>query len=232
VSGELSKRYVALGDSTTEGLCDPAPRQSGLRSASEWFGWADRLAVILDGHARLGGSPFEFANLAGRSGRIDDVLETQIPEAIVRRADLVSVMVGEEDLLDPGSDPDGLAARLAAGVGELRGSGATVLLANCFDPQVAEFLSPFRGRAAAFNGNIWEIARQTGSHVLDVWGIREFQQSSMWADDRTHLSTMGHRLLAARAAHVLGIPYAEIAARTALSVQPTGAHPAGVRAPQ
>nr|WP_158863825.1 SGNH/GDSL hydrolase family protein [Leifsonia sp. AG29] len=198
-------RYVALGDSLTEGLCDAAPRRPG-----SWLGWADRLAGILDGDARLAGRSFEFANLAVRGRRIDDVVADQIPHALRLQPDLVSVMIGGNDLMSPAADPDLLAARLESGVSALRSSGATVLLANVFDPQFAFFLKPFRGRAAVFNANIWSIARDHGAIVLDVWGVRDFQEPSMWASDRVHLSARGHRLLASRAAHTLGVPYAEV----------------------
>ncbi|MGH1548538.1 hypothetical protein ACRAWB_04910 [Leifsonia poae] len=46
--------------------------------------------------------------------------------------------------------------------------------------------------------------------MLDVWGVREFRDPAMWASDRVHLSTRGHRLLAAQAAHALGVPFAQI----------------------
>lgn len=207
-------RYVALGDSITEGLCDVQPAQ-GVASAGAWVGWADRLAAILDGDARLAGHPFEFANLAVRGRRIADVVDGQVPHALRLGPDLVSVMVGGNDLMSPAADPDALASRLDSGIRSLRAAGTTVLLANLFDPQFAFFLKPFRGRAAVFNANIWSIARDHQALVLDVWGVREFQDSSMWASDRVHLSARGHRLLAARAAHTLGVPYAEIAATAA-----------------
>ncbi|MEO7015629.1 MAG: SGNH/GDSL hydrolase family protein [Leifsonia sp.] len=208
-------RYVALGDSITEGLCDAAPGHP-----SGWLGWADRLAAILDGDARLAGHPFEFANLAVRGRRIGDVVGDQIPRALTLRPDLVSVMVGGNDLMSPAADPDALAHRLGTGIRSLRAAGATVLLANIFDPQFAFFLKPFRGRAAVFNANLWSVARDTESTVLDVWGVREFQNGAMWASDRVHLSSRGHRLLAARAAHTLGVPYAEIAAATTAEPAP------------
>ncbi|KRC50883.1 hypothetical protein ASE16_07910 [Leifsonia sp. Root227] len=207
-------RYVALGDSITEGLCDAPPPQ-GIAPTSGWIGWADRLAAILDGDARLAGHPFEFANLAVRGRRIADVVDDQVPDALRLGPDLVSVMVGGNDLMSPAADPDALASRLDSGIRSLRATGATVLLANLFDPQFAFFLKPFRGRAAVFNANIWSIARDHQAIVLDVWGVREFQDNSMWASDRVHLSARGHRLLAAHAAHTLGVPYAEIAATTA-----------------
>ena len=199
-------RYVALGDSITEGLCDPAPARPGT-----WLGWADRLAGILDGDARLSGHTVEFANLAVRGRRIADVVGEQVPGALALKPDLVSVLVGANDLMSPAADPDALAERLADGVRMLRAHGTTVLLANLFDPQFAFFLKPFRGRAAVFNANIWSIARDHHAVVLDVWGVREFRDPAMWGADRVHLSSRGHRLLATQAAHALGVPYAETA---------------------
>jgi len=197
---------VALGDSITEGLCDPAPARPGT-----WLGWADRLAGILDGDARLSGHTVEFANLAVRGRRIADVVGEQVPGALALKPDLVSVLVGANDLMSPAADPDALAERLADGVRMLRAHGTTVLLANLFDPQFAFFLKPFRGRAAVFNANIWSIARDHHAVVLDVWGVREFRDPAMWGADRVHLSSRGHRLLATQAAHALGVPYAETA---------------------
>lgn len=199
-------RYVALGDSITEGLCDAAPNRHG-----SWLGWADRLAGILDGDAHLAGQSLEFANLAVRGRRISDVVGDQIPHAVSMQPDLVSVLIGGNDLMSPSADPDALAAELETGVRALRAAGSSVLLANLFDPQFAFFLKPFRGRAAVFNANIWSIARDHQATVLDVWGVREFREAGMWASDRVHLSSRGHRVLASLAAHTLGVPYAETA---------------------
>lgn len=187
---------MAVGDSITEGLCDAV---AGDRE--RWIGWADRLATILDHEA--GG--IEFANLAVRGRRVADVLENQIPAAIALDADLVSVMIGGNDLMTAVADPDHLATRIESGVVELRKRGIDVLLATCFDPQFAFFLKPLRGRAAVFNANLWSIARAHSAYTLDLWGIREFRNRSMWAEDRVHLTTAGHRLLAGRAARALDI---------------------------
>lgn len=211
-------RYVALGDSITEGFCDPV-----VGSGEPWFGWADRLATILDGNARLRGNPFEYANLGVRGRRVRHVVDEQVPRAIELQADLASVLIGGNDLMSPRADPDALAAELESGVAQLRAAGADVLLATCFDPRFAFFLKPFRGRAAVFNANLWSIARTYGTYTLDLWGARELQSASMWAEDRVHLTTAGHRVLASRAAHALGVPYYELpAAASASHVQPLG----------
>ena len=63
-------RYVALGDSQTEGLWD-GDDDAGLA------GFADRLAVMVDSL-----SPgLQYANLAIRGKQIRDVLEIQLPQA-------------------------------------------------------------------------------------------------------------------------------------------------------
>ena len=53
-SGERSAapftRYVAIGDSFTEGMADPDPRRP-----DEYAGWADRLAAHLSERARMAG---------------------------------------------------------------------------------------------------------------------------------------------------------------------------------
>jgi lysophospholipase L1-like esterase len=209
------QRYIALGDPLTGGPRERAP--DGVRSdrpgPSERPGWADRLAAILDRDARLGDAGrggVEFADLAERGRCVRDVVEQQVPRAVQLRADLVSLMVGGDDLTGPRGDPDALAARLDDGVAALRASGADVLLATSPDPRTAPALRPLMGRAAAFNAHLWSIARGHGTFVLDVWGMRELRHPGLWAEDRAHLGALGHRLLASRAAHSLGVAYAEV----------------------
>lgn len=80
-------RYVALGDSQTEGLWD-GDDTVGLR------GFADRLAEELDRlHPGLA-----YANLAIRGRRIRDVLHEQLPQALAMEPDLVTVCVGMNDV--------------------------------------------------------------------------------------------------------------------------------------
>ena len=166
--------------------------------------------MILDGNARLRGVPFAFANLAVGGKCVEHMVAEQAPRAIELKSDLVSILVGGNDLAGERADPDALAARVEAGVAAVRASGADVLLATCFDPRFS--LKPLRGRAAAFNAHLWSIARKHETFTLDLWGMRELHNGGMWAQDRIHLAPAGHRLLASRAAHALGIPYFELAA--------------------
>lgn len=197
------RRFAALGDSITEGWCDPVV---GL--GEPWFGWADRLALEIDHRQReLGVSGrLEFANLAVRGRRVRHVVEDQIPAAIGMRADLVSVAIGGNDLGVPRSDPDELAALLESGVAPLAATGATVLLATTFDPGHSPYPSLIRGRSAAFTAHVHSIAQRHGCRVLDLWGLRLLSDRRMWAEDRVHPSTRGHLAILAAAARALGMP--------------------------
>ena len=201
------QRYVALGDSITEGLCDPI-----VGRGEPWLGWADRLAAILARHAELRGGTLEFANLAVRGRRVRDVVTVQVPHAIELRADLVSILVGGNDLMSAKADPDALAAEIESAVAKLRASPAV----TCCSPRrstrgshssssrCADALRCSTRTCGASRASIRTI-------TLDLWGMRELQHPSMWAEDRVHLSPAGHRLIATRAAHALHVPYFEIA---------------------
>ena len=195
-------RFAALGDSITEGWCDPV-----IGAGEPWFGWADRLALEIDGHQRtLGHRRLEFANLAVRGRRVRHVVEDQIPAAIAMRADLVSVLVGGNDLSALRPDPDRLAAELDAGVAQLARTGATVLLATAYDPGFSPYLRMLRGRAAVFTAHIHAFAAKHGCLVLDLWTIPGLADPSMWSEDRLHPSTRGHLALLGAAASALGLP--------------------------
>lgn len=67
----------------------------------------------------------------------------------------------------------------------------------------------FRGwadRLAAFNRRLADTAREAGAIVLEFWDDSEFLDHRMWASDRVHMSSAGHRLLSYRAADALGVP--------------------------
>lgn len=192
------QRYIALGDSFTEGLSDHDPARPG-----EFRGWADRLAGHL---AAAAPGDVEYANLAIRGRLLRQVVEEQVPVALAAEPDLVSLVAGGNDLMRPGSDPDELAATLEAAVVRLRANGADVLLATGVDPRQTPILRRMRGRIAVFNANVWSLAARTGSVVLDQWGAGWIQDARLWDTDRIHLTAEGHRRMGLAAAAALGLP--------------------------
>lgn len=192
-------RYVAIGDSFTEGMSDPDPTREDA-----YVGWADRLAHHLDGVAAAERLPFGYANLAVRGRTLDDVVGPQLDAAMSMTPDLVSMVGGGNDLLRPSVDLDGLASRLEAAVVRLRASGADVLLATPTDTRDAGLFRALRGRHAVHSANIFTIAQDHGCHVLNLWGLRALRDWRMWAPDRIHLTTEGHRRVALAALTALG----------------------------
>jgi lysophospholipase L1-like esterase len=196
------QRYIALGDSFTEGLSDPDPA-----GPDAFRGWADRLAEHLAAAAPAGG--IEYANLAIRGRLLPQVLAEQVPVALAAGPDLVSLVAGGNDLLRPGADPDRLAADLEAAVVSFRRAGADVLLATGVDPRQTPIIRRTRGRVAVFNAHLWSIAARQGAVVLDQWGAAWLQDARLWdPGDRIHLTAEGHRRTALAAAAALGVPVA------------------------
>lgn len=195
-------RYVALGDSLTEGLCDASRMPPG-----QYRGWADRLAQLL-AHARDEREPFRYANLAVRSRRVEHVLHDQLPRALALRPDLVSVLIGANDLVGRRADPVRLAAALEEGVATLRAAGIDVLLVTPFLPR-RRAARIFARRFAVYASELRRIAGATGAILLDLDALPAIGDLDLWADDKVHLRSRGHRFLAYRAAEALGVPDAE-----------------------
>jgi lysophospholipase L1-like esterase len=191
------RRYIALGDSFTEGLNDPDPARPG-----EFRGWADRLAEHL---AAATPDDVEYANLAIRGRLLPEVIEEQVPVALDARPDLVSLIAGGNDLLRPGGDPDAIATVLEEAVVRIRATGADVLLGTGTDPRKTPIIRRIRGKVAVFNADIWSIAARHGAAVLDQWGAAWLQDPRMWDSDRIHLTAEGHRRVALLAADALGV---------------------------
>ena len=200
----LWSRYVAIGDSFTEGMSDNDPLLVGSGSHGEFAGWADRLAAHLSEMAQDSGLGFGYANLAVRGRKLADVVGPQLDKALALEPDLVSIVGGGNDILRPKADLDALASRLEGAVQRIRATGADVLMATPVDPAEAPLVKATRGRAGIHAANIWSIARRHGAHVIDQWGLHALRDWRMWADDRIHMTSEGHRRVAMAALQALG----------------------------
>ncbi len=196
-------RYVAVGDSLTEGLCDTSRMPAG-----EYRGWADRLAMLIAVGSSAGES-VAYANLAVRSRRVRDAIDVQLPRAAALGADLVTVLIGANDLVGRGARPVRLADELGEAVSRLRATGCDVLLVTAFLPR-RPLTRLFRRRFRVYNARLRELAHATGSMLLDVDAVPGLIDDERWAADRVHLNAAGHRGIAYAAARVLGVPDASV----------------------
>jgi lysophospholipase L1-like esterase len=180
-------RYVAIGDSFTEGIGDPEPESPG-----GYRGWADRVAEVLS----EGKEDFAYANLAIRGRLLQQIIDEQIEPALALGPDLITISAGGNDIIRPGTDPDEVASRLDAAVARLSASGATVVVFTGPDIGMTPVLGRVRGKVAIYNENIHVIAQKYDAIVANMWSLRELGDARMWAPDRLHFSPIGHHTIA------------------------------------
>lgn len=191
-------RYVALGDSFTEGVGDVDPtRPNGLR------GWADRVAEQLARHDE----GFAYANLAIRGRLLDAVIAEQLEPAVAMNPDLVTIYAGGNDLMRPGLDVDALVDRYDTAIGKLAATGATVVVFTAYDTGWPPVFRKLRGRIAIYNELVREVADRHGVMVLDYWRLKGFDDYRMWDTDRLHMSSLGHTRMAAEVLDLLGVDH-------------------------
>lgn len=196
MAGESYSRYVALGDSQTEGLWD-GDDTVGLE------GFADRLAVRL---AELN-PDVRYANLAVRGRRIRDVLDDQLPRAVAMRPDLITSCIGMNDVTRPGGTFEAALEDIAVLHARLAETGATIVTTTF--PDLAKILPVGRfleGRVLQMNAVIRAAAARHGLRLVDLYAADSMGDPDTWSPDRVHGSPAGHELFAAAAADALGLP--------------------------
>ncbi|GAA1192829.1 SGNH/GDSL hydrolase family protein [Prauserella alba] len=191
----MFERFVAVGDSFTEGVGDDDPAYpNGVR------GWADLVAESL----AVANPDLGYANLAVRGRLLGQVVAEQLDPALALRPDLVTLYAGGNDLMRPRPDIDGLTEAYDEAVRTLAASGATVVLFTGVDGVADPVFRKMRGRTAVYNEHVRLIAARHGALVVDMWAMRVLRDRRMWSDDRIHLGPHGHRAVATAVLDTLG----------------------------
>ena len=202
-NGHVSRftRFIAFGDSITEGLCDDIV-------AGQYVGWADRVAYVL-AHEQTG---FEYFNLAVRGKRLEQVVADQIPlgiEFIEGSQTLVSFHAGANNILRPGYEPDVIFSMYQETVRRLAATGAQVMLftvQEVADPQTRT-QRLWNSRFGGFNNMVRKTANEVGALLLDGNTHEVFFDKRLIAPDRLHLNADGHRRVASAVLANLGMPH-------------------------
>jgi lysophospholipase L1-like esterase len=195
------ERYVALGDSTSEGMDDPDGR-GGYR------GWANRLAERIA--SQQGG--LLYANLAVRGRTTREIRDEQLGPALALRPDLATVVAGTNDLLRLRFDADGFAADLEAMQKALVDQGATVLTFTLPDlSRVMPLGRLFASRVAELNERIAAACARSGALLCPLAAHPVASDPRLWSADRLHANAAGHARIAAALAFRLDLPGADAA---------------------
>ncbi|RII13853.1 GDSL-like Lipase/Acylhydrolase [Streptomyces sp. YIM 130001] len=189
-------RYVALGDSQTEGLGD-GDETTGLR------GWADRLAE----HLAATNPGLQYANLAVRGRVAAQIRAEQLGPALDLRPDLASVVAGVNDLLRPRFDAAEVVGQVEEMFAALTGAGARVVTLTFPDvTRIAPLARPVRSRVLDYNAHVRAAAARHGVLVAETALHPAAADRRLWSPDRLHPGPLGHERIAAAAAHALGLP--------------------------
>lgn len=191
------RRFVAVGDSFTEGIGDPDPNAPGGNR-----GWADRVAEVLATQV----DDFAYANLAVRGKLIAQIVADQIEPTVALRPDLVSICAGGNDVIRPGTDPDDIASQLDDAVSRLASTGAAIILFTGIDTGFTPVLRAFRGKVAIYNENVRAVAERHDCIVADQWALKTVQDSRFFDVDRLHYNALGHHEVARMVLRALNVP--------------------------
>lgn len=192
----MFQRYVAIGDSSTEGMDDP-DGNGGYR------GWANRLAEHL---ARVQGSVL-YANLGVRGKRTRHILEEQLEPALALRPDLTTVFSGTNDVVARRFDAGPVGRQMLEMQQALIAGGATVLTFTLPDlAPVMPVAKLIRSRVLALNEALRHAARESGAILVDMARYPVATDPRLWSGDRFHANSLGHERIAAALAWALKLP--------------------------
>ena len=196
-SPRVFERYVAIGDSSTEGLDDPDGKGG-------YLGWANRLA----GHVSAAQqSPLHYANLAVRGRSTRRIREEQLERAMELRPDLVTLFSGTNDVVKWQFDADAVALDVEHMQRRLIERGATVLGFTLPDlSSVMPIARPIASRVRALNAALRRASASSGAILVDFARHSVGSDPRLWAPDRLHANAAGHERIAAALAWALALP--------------------------
>ncbi|WEB43881.1 SGNH/GDSL hydrolase family protein [Streptomyces yunnanensis] len=186
----MTPRFVALGDSLTEGLGDPV-------AGGGWRGWAALLADALG--ERPGG--VGLVNLARSGALADEVAREQLPVARELAPRFASLLAGANDTLRAAFAIERVAAALDRTHGTLSADGTVVLTACLPDPGrmlglPGPLARPLARRMRAVNTVVHAVSARYGGVHVHLAEHPWVADRATWSVDRLHPSERGHRLLA------------------------------------
>ena len=186
--------FAILGDSAASGVGDSD--KNGVTR-----GWSYYLAKHFQ-------DPLVYINLSRPGAQSAEVLQDQLPKALMFKPDIAAVIVGGNDALRNGFDPNKLHQNLRATISELKKSGAEVLLLQLHDPTrivplpklLAQVLSR---RVNAVNRVIHSVGREFNAQILMTRSIQDIYERKVWHIDRMHPSKYGHQIMATHFREIL-----------------------------
>ncbi|WP_203579396.1 SGNH/GDSL hydrolase family protein [Microbacterium hibisci] len=192
-----SVRYVAIGDSFTEGVGDDLP-DGHVR------GWAD---LVAQGWADAAGEPIEYANLAIRGKLVWPIVDEQLEPALALRPTHLSFNGGGNDMLRPRTSVAHVVAAFERVLRRCDEEGVQLIVLSGANPTAQ---LPLRGviqRRGDLLSHAVEKRLASRADVVQAynWFDAELATPPFWSEDRLHMNSRGHHRVAARVLSALGL---------------------------
>ncbi|SDQ07892.1 SGNH/GDSL hydrolase family protein [Microbacterium sp. cf332] len=196
-SEETEVRFVAIGDSFTEGVGDELP-DGAVR------GWADLTAA---GWADATGRTIRYANLAIRGKLVRPIVDEQLEAALALRPTHLSFNGGGNDMLRPRTSIEDIVGAFLQVMRRCDEEGVRLILLSGANPSAQLPLGGLihrRGDALS-DAVVDRIADRDDIVRALNWYDRTLTHPSYWSTDRLHMNARGHHRVAARVLQALGI---------------------------
>lgn len=189
-------RFVAIGDSFTEGVGDERP-DGTVR------GWAD---LVAQAWATSRAETISYANLAIRGKLVWPIIEQQLEPALALRPTHLSFNGGGNDMLRPRTSIGSIADAFTHVLRRCDEEGVRLILLSGANPSAQLPM----GRLVQRRGDLMSAAvverLAARADVIRAfnWPDRTLSDPSFWSEDRLHMNSRGHHRVAARVLDALG----------------------------
>jgi lysophospholipase L1-like esterase len=192
------KRFVAIGDSITEGYgMDPV-------EGVEQLPWVERVARAL----AAGRPDFEHHNLGRRNLPAAAVRDTQLDRALELEPDLVSIAAGPNDLISSEFDRDQLERDMEPMYAAFPDTGAFVFTFTYMDfPSTGlvpeEGAAFIRERMELLHDAVRALADRYGAFLIDLYSDPNTANPDFFSEDLKHANALGQAYVAEQTLNAL-----------------------------
>ncbi|PEQ62256.1 lipase [Bacillus cereus] len=177
------KRFVAIGDSFTEGIGDEV---EGIALKS----WIDHFVQLCE-------KDIEYANFAKRGLVTEEIRLQQLEKALTFNPDLVSLIAGANDVLKGRWNHDAYKNDMEFMIDTLSKAGADIIIANLPDftvrlPFASEKKQEIKKQLLEANEVIHSLSREYKLHHVDFWNHHLVNDNTLWSKDLIHPNSKGY----------------------------------------
>jgi lysophospholipase L1-like esterase len=177
------KRFVAIGDSFTEGIGDEV---EGIALKS----WVDHFVQLCE-------KDIEYANFAKRGLVTEEIRLQLLEKALTFNPDLVSLIAGANDVLKGRWNHDAYKNDMEFMIDTLSKAGADIIIANLPDftvrlPFASEKKQEIKEQLLEANEVIHSLSREYKLHHVDFWNHHLVNDNTLWSKDLIHPNSKGY----------------------------------------